>query len=59
MWLLPLVPFDEVGEEVHGEGEDDGRVLLRADGVESLEVPQLHIFNFCITNIQYSICINY
>ena len=37
----PLVPLDEVGEEVHGEGEDDGGVLLSADGVQGLQVPQL------------------
>ena len=28
-------------EEVHGEREDDGGVLLRGDGVEGLEVSQL------------------
>ena len=31
----------ESTEEVHGEREDDGGVLLGGDGVECLEVPQL------------------
>lgn len=32
-----LLVSGEAGHEVHGYGEDDGRVLLRRDGVEGLE----------------------
>lgn len=31
----------EVRQDIHGQGEDDGGVLLRCDGVESLQVAKL------------------
>ena len=39
--LQPTVVSAECANELHGEGEDDGRVLLRGDGVEGLQVPGL------------------
>ena len=32
----------ELVEQVHGDGEHDGAVLLRGDDVECVQVPQLH-----------------
>jgi hypothetical protein len=40
--LVLLVPLNEIGEEVHGEREDDRGVLLRADRVQGLQVAQLN-----------------
>ena len=37
--LLPAVHVR--GDDVHGDGEDDGAVLLRRDVVQGLQVPQL------------------
>ena len=37
--LLPAV--HERGDDVHGDGEDDGTVLLRRYVVQGLQVPQL------------------
>ena len=38
--LLCLL-LDEVVQDVDGHGEDDGGVVLRGDGAQSLQVPQL------------------
>ena len=42
----------EVGEQVDGDGEHDGGVVLRRDAVQGLQVPQLkqntNIFNVAI-----------
>ena len=38
--LLPAA-VQEVVEDVHGHGEDDGRVVLRRDAVQRLQVAQL------------------
>ena len=38
--LLCLI-LDEVVQDVDGHGEDDGGVVLRGDGAQSLQVPQL------------------
>ena len=35
----PTIWSTECADEFHGQREDDGRVLLRRDGVEGLEVP--------------------
>jgi len=54
-----LVPLDEIGEEVNGEGEDDGGVLLRADRVQGLQVAQLNkddIQRHLLSDNLYSIC---
>ncbi len=39
LWLLLLE--EEVAEDVHGHGEDDGGVLLRRNAVQRLQVAQL------------------
>ena len=41
MLLVPVEAPGEVGEDVDGDGEDDGAVLLGADAVQRLEVAQL------------------
>ena len=38
--LLPAA-VQEVVEDVHGHGEDDGRVVLRRDAVQCLQVAEL------------------
>ena len=40
---FPLIPLDEVSEQVHRERKDDGGVLLGADRVQGLQVAQLNI----------------
>ena len=39
--LEDLLMVHEVGDDVYGDGEDDGAVVLGGDAVESLEVSQL------------------
>ena len=38
---VSAVAVDEVGDDVDGDGEDDGAVLLRRDVVQGLQGPQL------------------
>ena len=38
--LLPAA-VQEVVQDVHGHGEDDGRVVLRRDAVQRLKVAEL------------------
>ena len=39
--FLPLAAVQEVSHDVHGHGEDDGRVVLRRDAVQRLQVAKL------------------
>ena len=39
--FLPLAAVHEVVEDVHGHGEDDGRVVLCRDAVQRLKVAEL------------------
>ena len=39
--FLPLAAVHEVVQDVHGHGEDDGRVVLRRDAVQRLKVAEL------------------
>ena len=43
-WKCDFVPsLDDPGQNVDGDGEDDGAVVLRGDAAQSLQVTQLGV----------------